>query len=226
MLSRVAESIYWMSRYIERAENVARFIEVNLQLMLDSPPGENQQWQPLVNTTGDHVDFEKRYGAATQQDVLHFLTFDAENPNSILSCLRVARENARTVREIISSEMWLQLNKFYLMVNSAAENPKALEEIIDAVSPDRLATLIYTSGTTGRPKGVALTHDCWCYEGLAMAQIGTLYYFVFFLVIMPLLGLIETPRRMPNSITEAVLEKNKGGSGHPVGAAASPSTKG
>ena len=62
MLSRVAESIYWMSRYIERAENVARFIEVNLQLMLDAPPGENQQWQPLVNTTGDHVDFEKRYG--------------------------------------------------------------------------------------------------------------------------------------------------------------------
>jgi len=54
------------------------------------------------------------------------------------------------------------------------ENPKALDEIIDAVSPDRLATLIYTSGTTGRPKGVALTHDCWCYEGLAMAQIGTL----------------------------------------------------
>src|SRR6185295_10411449 len=77
----------------------------------------------LVNTTGDHVDFEKRYGAATQQDVLHFLTFDTENPNSILSCLRVARENARTVREIIASEMWMQLNKFFLMVKSAADAP-------------------------------------------------------------------------------------------------------
>src|SRR6266487_4660610 len=126
MLSRVAESIYWMSRYVERAENVARFIDVNLQLMLDSPSGESQQWQPLVNTTGDHADFDQRYGAATQQDVLHFLTFDAENPNSILSCLRAARENARTVREIISSEMWLQLNKFFLLVNAAAENPEAL----------------------------------------------------------------------------------------------------
>src|SRR6266581_5990255 len=122
MLSRVADSIYWMSRYVERAENVARFIEVNLQLMLDGPLGEGQQWEPLVNTTGDHEAFAKRFGAATQENVIHFLTFDAENPNSILSCVRSARENARTVREIISSEMWLQLNKFYLMVTAATEN--------------------------------------------------------------------------------------------------------
>lgn len=120
MLSRVAESIYWMSRYVERAENVARFIEVNLQLMLDAPLGSDQQWEPLVATTGDHQDFANRYGAPTQPDVLRFLTFDLENPNSIFSCLRAARENARTVREIISSEMWLQLNKFYLMVKDAA----------------------------------------------------------------------------------------------------------
>ena len=120
MLSRVADSIYWMSRYVERAENVARFIQVNLQLMLDAPSGEGQQWEPLVNTTGDLEVFAKRYGKATQQNVIHFLTFDAENPNSILSCVRAARENARTVREIISSEMWLQLNKFYLMVTQAA----------------------------------------------------------------------------------------------------------
>jgi uncharacterized alpha-E superfamily protein len=125
MLSRVAGSIYWMSRYVERAENVARFIEVNLQLMLDAPAGEAQQWEPLVNTTGDHEAFTKRYGKATQQDVIHFLTFDAENPNSILSCVRAARENARTIREIISSEMWLQLNRFYLMVTAAAENWRA-----------------------------------------------------------------------------------------------------
>ena len=127
MLSRVADSIYWMSRYVERAENVARFIEVNLQLMLDTPSGEDQQWEPLVNTTGDHEAFTKRFGKATQQNVIHFLTFDAENPNSILSCVRAARENARTIREIISSDMWLQLNKFYLMVTAAAENESAQE---------------------------------------------------------------------------------------------------
>src|SRR6516225_5332703 len=121
MLSRVADSIYWMSRYVERAENVARFVDVNLQLMLDSSSEEqHQQWLPLVSTTGDHEDFEKRYGEATQINVIRFLTFDIENPNSIVSCLRAARENARTVREIISSEMWLQLNKFFLMASSAA----------------------------------------------------------------------------------------------------------
>ena len=115
MLARVADSIYWMSRYVERAENVARFIEVNLNLMLDLPVGSAQQWQPLVATTGDAAEFAKRYGTATQQNVIQFLTFDEENVNSIRSCLRAARENARSVREIISSEMWEQLNEFYLM---------------------------------------------------------------------------------------------------------------
>ncbi len=76
MLSRVAESIYWMSRYVERAENVARFIDVNLNLMLDAPDGAGRQWQPLVNTTGDHEDFAQRCGEATQYNVIQFLTFD------------------------------------------------------------------------------------------------------------------------------------------------------
>src|SRR4030095_12920913 len=120
MLSRVADSIYWMSRYIERAENVARFIDVTLNLMLDMPSGSIQQWQPLVDTTGDAQEFARRYGVATQPRVIQFLPVDPDNPNSIRSCLRAARENARSVREVISSEMWEQLNEFYLMVNSAA----------------------------------------------------------------------------------------------------------
>jgi uncharacterized alpha-E superfamily protein len=118
MLARVADSIYWMSRYVERAENVARFIEVNLNLMPDLPAGSAQQWQPLVDTTGDAAEFAKLFGAATESNVIQFLTFDANNPNSIRSCVRSARENARSVREIISSEMWEQLNEFYLMVSS------------------------------------------------------------------------------------------------------------
>jgi len=122
MLSRVANSIYWMSRYLERAENVARFIGVNLNLILDMPEEYGEQWAPLVNISGDRELFKRLYGTPTRENVLQFLTFERENPNSILSSVRSARENARSVREIISSEMWEQANRFYLMVKHASEN--------------------------------------------------------------------------------------------------------
>ncbi|MBX3234300.1 MAG: alpha-E domain-containing protein [Labilithrix sp.] len=128
MLSRVADAIYWMNRYVERAENVARFVDVNLHLALDFPEA-GEQWEPLVATTGDNELFRKKYGEghATRDNVLDFLTFDRESPNSIVSCLQLARENARSVREIISSEMWEQVNHAYLMVTEAARTKAALD---------------------------------------------------------------------------------------------------
>ena len=122
MLSRVANSIYWLNRYIERAENVARFIDANYHMSLDIPESASNQWQPLINTTGDHEFFEELYGEATRENAIEFLTFDRRNSNSIFSCVRAARENARSIREYISSEMWEQLNTFYLMMNSAAKD--------------------------------------------------------------------------------------------------------
>lgn len=119
MLSRVASSIFWLNRYIERAENYARFIEVNLNLSLDLPRGTAEQWEPLVATTGDHEAFIARYGKATKETVIQFLATDAANPNSILSCLAAARENARSVREIISTDTWEQINRFHLQVRDA-----------------------------------------------------------------------------------------------------------
>ena len=126
MLSRVADSIFWMSRYVERADNVARFIDVNLNLSLDLGPNLCHQWLPLVYTTGDQEDFHKRYEIANQSNVIQFLTFDEENPNSILSCFRSARESARTIREMISSQMWEELNKCYLAVRTAQSSPDVL----------------------------------------------------------------------------------------------------
>jgi uncharacterized alpha-E superfamily protein len=107
---------------MERAENVARFIDVNLQMMLDLPSGSNQQWRPLVSISGDDAVFASRYAVASRENVIKFLALDAENPNSIVSCLRAARENSRTVREAISSEMWEQVNTSYLAVNAAASS--------------------------------------------------------------------------------------------------------
>jgi uncharacterized alpha-E superfamily protein len=120
MLSRVADNIYWLNRYIERAENVGRFIDVNLHLMLDLPSETNRQWEPLVTTTGDRAVFEENFGEYTPENVIQFLTFDPDYPNSILGCVHRARDNARSVREVISSEMWEQVNRFYLMVRNAA----------------------------------------------------------------------------------------------------------
>src|SRR5580704_15580597 len=110
LLSRVAESVYWMGRYMERAENVARFISVNLNLQLDLPLLPAHQWQPLIDTSGDAAEFARRYDVASQANVFQFLAADSENPNSICSCLRAARENARSIRETISSNMWQQVN--------------------------------------------------------------------------------------------------------------------
>ncbi|MEA5537146.1 alpha-E domain-containing protein [Crocosphaera sp. XPORK-15E] len=121
MLSRVADSIYWLNRYIERADNVARFVDVNLNLMLDLPPGVSQQWEPLILITGDLKLFSEKYGKATSENVIQFLTFDQDYSNSILSCLQMARENARSVREIISSEMWEEVNRFYRLIMDAAK---------------------------------------------------------------------------------------------------------
>lgn len=120
MLSRVANSIYWLCRYIERAENVARFVDVNLNLLLDTSEDYAQQWDPLVITTGDQKLFLKMYHTTTKENVIKFLTYDEKNPNSILSTLKIARENARTIREVISSEMWEQVNKFYLFVKDSS----------------------------------------------------------------------------------------------------------
>ncbi|MFO0675882.1 MAG: alpha-E domain-containing protein [Polyangiaceae bacterium] len=125
MLSRVADAIYWMNRYVERAENVARFVDVNLHLALDFGDVD-EQWGPLVATTADEESFAARYDGMSKDNVLRFLTFDRENPNSILACLAKARENARTVREVISSEMWEQVNRAFLMVTDAAKNPQVM----------------------------------------------------------------------------------------------------
>jgi len=123
LLSRVADSVYWMARYMERAENVARFIGVNLNLQLDLPMEPAQQWQPLIDTSGDTVEFKERFGEATQASVVDFLTYDPANSNSIASCLRSARENARSVRETISSEMWTQVNSMYLDMQAQRRMP-------------------------------------------------------------------------------------------------------
>lgn len=113
MLRRVADSVFWMSRYIERAENVARFVDANQSIALGGTP----QWSPLIYASGDEDLYHKYYDRQyTAEGVLGFLLFDERNSNSILSCLLKARENARSIREILSVPIWEAINRFYLQV--------------------------------------------------------------------------------------------------------------
>ena len=121
---------------------------------LDHVPG--RAWRPLIDTSGDSETFVERYGEAGEHNVIQFLAFDAENLNSIYSCLRGARENARSVREIISSEMWLQLNQFYLMVNSAALTTNGHETPHDFFTEVKLASHLF-AGVTDSTMNVGLS---------------------------------------------------------------------
>ncbi len=127
MLSRTANSIYWMSRYIERAENYARFIDVNYNLSLEMAPGTPEQWEPLIITTGDYELYQEHYGQVNKTNVVSFLSFDLENPNSIRNCIIKARENARQIRPEITKELWEQINNLYYYIKEERDIENVLE---------------------------------------------------------------------------------------------------
>ncbi|MBK1700869.1 alpha-E domain-containing protein [Thiococcus pfennigii] len=114
MLSRVAENIYWLARYVERAENTARIVAVNANLLLDLPRGIAPGWRPLIDITGHNALFEQHYKEYGERQVVRFLLGDERHPGSILSALLAARENCRTIRDIVPREAWEQINELYL----------------------------------------------------------------------------------------------------------------
>ncbi len=115
MLSRHASSAYWIGRYIERAEATARMIDVHYHFGLESPlVGDALRWSSILAISGQNDMFQKRYSSEDERSILHFFAFDPENDGSIYSCIRYARENARSIRDQISSEMWECVNRYYL----------------------------------------------------------------------------------------------------------------
>lgn len=193
MLSRVANSIYWMCRYIERAENVARFISVNLNLLLDMPSQEENHWKPIVLTTGDQAIFEKNDSEYSQEAVIRFLTFDQNYPNSIVRCLSAARENGRSIREIISSEMWEHLNNFYLELTSEQSLRMALED------PHRFFKIIQMRSHlfTGLMDSTMSHGEAWNFARIGMmmerADKTTRILDVKYFMLLPQASLVNTP---------------------------------
>lgn len=110
MLARVAETLFWMSRYLERAENMARLINVNANLLLDIPKKTTLGWEPLIDITGTRESYLKSNDNFEERSVLKYLISDPASPVSIVNSLSYARENARTIRDVIPREAWEQIN--------------------------------------------------------------------------------------------------------------------
>lgn len=116
MLSRVADNLYWFGRYVQRAENTARLINVNANLMLDLPRRVQLGWAPLIAIVGADAEFREHYEEANEHNVVRFLTVDPRNPGSIQSALDSAREILRVSRDTVPREVWERLNDLYLYV--------------------------------------------------------------------------------------------------------------
>lgn len=114
MLSRVAENLYWLGRYVERAENTGRVVNVNANLLMDLPRGIAPGWRPLIEISGSADIYSEIYTDFEEKNVVRFLVGDTQNPGSIISSLSFARENARTIRDIIPREAWELINELYL----------------------------------------------------------------------------------------------------------------
>ena len=131
MLSRVADSIYWMARYVERAENLSRLLLSTQDLLLDAgadAADAAQFWLPILMATGDEEGYAEMYPSVTGASVVEFLTLRADNDNSMLNSVRAARENARTVRDQISDEMWVCINGLRLFLESSEARSMCLHQ--------------------------------------------------------------------------------------------------
>lgn len=160
MLSRVANTLYWMVRYVERADNLARLIDVNEQVLLDFESLDSERlrgfWNPIILSTGDEEAFHKLYDDVGSYQVIRFLTTDTRNPNSIVSCIGLARENARTVRDQLSDDLWEELNSLYLFTKSEesaqllANNPPRYYERVRRAAMTFLGISDSTTARDGR----------------------------------------------------------------------------
>jgi uncharacterized alpha-E superfamily protein len=122
MLSRVAENIFWMARYIERAENIARLINVNTNLILDLPKSANVGWMPIVVILSSDKLFKEQNDNSDERNVLRFIISEQKNPGSLVTSLANARENARTIRDIIPRETWERINDLFLYAKGNAQS--------------------------------------------------------------------------------------------------------
>ncbi len=118
MLSRSADRLYWLARYLERTENIARLVSVHMNLLMDLPNGVEMGWRQLIRINASEPQFHERYKVANEHNITRFLLIDETYPGSLFSSLSAARENIRTSRDLLPDEAWEQVNEMYLFVKN------------------------------------------------------------------------------------------------------------
>jgi uncharacterized alpha-E superfamily protein len=164
MLSRVASTLYWQARYLERAENTARLINVNSHMLLDLPKSVVLGWEPIVDILSNRELFYSLHDDATEHAVISFMVTDKANPSSIISSISAARENARTIREIIPREAWEQINALYLYAMESQHEVFSRHKRYNYLSKIILGNQTITGMLSG-----TMTHDD-CYEFLCIGS--------------------------------------------------------
>ena len=130
MLSRTADNLYWIARHMERAETAARFLEVGARIsLLPTAQGYRNEWDSLLQATGQHDAFEARYGEAVQRNIESFLFFDRDNSSSVAACITRARENGRIVRTALTTQVWDALNTAFQELRQIERTPRGELEL-------------------------------------------------------------------------------------------------
>jgi uncharacterized alpha-E superfamily protein len=166
MLGRTANDLFWMSRYIERAENIARLLEVGYRIALlpREGHGQNEEWRSTLRSAGCDKGYLSKYGTYDTLNVVNFMLFDGDNPSSVYSCLATARRNARAQRTAMTREMWESLNSAWLTFSAkdaTALAPNALPPLLDWIK-ERSALF------RGALLNTILRNDTFCFS-----QLGT-----------------------------------------------------
>jgi uncharacterized alpha-E superfamily protein len=154
LLARYAESVFWLARYVERAENLARILDVNARFARDLRGARD--WLPVLQINTDQARFEAQHPAPTAEAVLAFYVTDRNNPTSIISAIAAARENARTLRPVISTEMWAQMNVFYKWLSALDDTalvPRSLARLFARIKEGCQTHIGITDGTLHRDQG-------------------------------------------------------------------------
>jgi uncharacterized alpha-E superfamily protein len=130
MLSRTADNLYWIARYMERAETAARSLEVGARIsLLPSAQGYRNEWESILQSTGTQGAFSAKYGEAVQRNIESFLFFDRDNPSSVASCITQARENGRIVRTALTGQVWDALNTAFQELRQIERTPRSQLEL-------------------------------------------------------------------------------------------------